>query len=854
MRQALHLLKVFACLIPGATFSSAALAQKSRQELKTDTLKDVVVSASRVPERIIQSPVSIEKVTEKSIRESAAPSFFDALENVKGVQMITPSLGFRVINTRGFANPTNVRFVQMVDGVDNQAPHIGGPIGNAIGPNDLDVAGAEIIPGSASALYGMNAINGLANFLTKDPFVSTGLSFQQKTGFNKNSAAGSAQVYNESALRLAHVINSKLAFKINVTYTRGYDYSANNFNDLSPNINASAGLFGNANPAYDAVNSYGNESSNRRTLVLNGKSYVVARTGYLENEVADYHLENVKADGSMQYKFNSATRLSYTYRFALLDNVYQRSNRFRLQDYFLGQQSLHLQNAIFQLKAYQTVENTGKSYNLRSMAENLDRSFKNDDTWFSDFTKGFNQAVADQNSADAASHLARNIADAGRLQPGTTAFNSKLAELQDINNWDIGAALRVKSKMYHTEGQLNVSELLSRKLGNTGLDVLTGFDYRLYSITPDGNYFINPEKGKEDENLLYAKYGGFLQLTKELFNAKLKLGTTLRVDKSEYYSAKFNPRLTAVFSPVQKHSVRASFQTGYRFPSLFEAFSNVSSGGVKRVGGVPVMSNGIFEGSWLRTSVDAFQAAVIKDKNIGNLSTEEAIHKNESLLVKNSYTYLQPEKLRSFELGYRGLAINDKLFMDIDFYYNRYQSFIGQIEVNIPKTTNPDSTASYLNDKKLQDRYRMWTNSKTVVYNYGGSLGFQVSLPASYKVSANAGYARLDKKTGNDGLEDGFNTPKWITNISVSNPKVYKNAGFNLNYKWQSGYFWQSFLVNGNVPAYGVVDAQASYTFPKRMLGLKAGASNILGKNYYSFLGGPQIGSLFYTSLTYGLK
>ena len=96
--------------------------------------------------------------------------------------MITPSLGFRILNTRGFANTTNVRFVQMVDGMDVQSPHIGSPIGSSLGAGDLDVDNVEILPGVASALYGMNTVNGLANISTRNPFSSPGLSFQQKTG------------------------------------------------------------------------------------------------------------------------------------------------------------------------------------------------------------------------------------------------------------------------------------------------------------------------------------------------------------------------------------------------------------------------------------------------------------------------------------------------------------------------------------------------------------------------------------------------------------------------------------------------------------------------------------------------
>src|SRR6266700_3830845 len=145
-------------------------------------LNEVVVSASRLPESILRSPVSIQKMGEKYFRTTAAPSFFDALENVQGVQMITPSLGFKVINARGFANTTNVRFAQLVDGMDVQSPHIGGPIGNALGPTDLDIDNVEIIPGVASALYGMNTINGLAAFSSKNPFTSQGISIEQKTG------------------------------------------------------------------------------------------------------------------------------------------------------------------------------------------------------------------------------------------------------------------------------------------------------------------------------------------------------------------------------------------------------------------------------------------------------------------------------------------------------------------------------------------------------------------------------------------------------------------------------------------------------------------------------------------------
>ncbi|MEZ4901960.1 MAG: hypothetical protein R2822_09470 [Spirosomataceae bacterium] len=88
----------------------------------------MVVSAARIKESYLKSATSIELLTLKQIGQSAAMSYFDAIENLKGVQLITPSLGFRVYNARGFTNTTNVRFVQLVDGIDNQARTLARPL------------------------------------------------------------------------------------------------------------------------------------------------------------------------------------------------------------------------------------------------------------------------------------------------------------------------------------------------------------------------------------------------------------------------------------------------------------------------------------------------------------------------------------------------------------------------------------------------------------------------------------------------------------------------------------------------------------------------------------------------------
>ncbi|MDR6763012.1 iron complex outermembrane receptor protein [Flavobacterium sp. 2755] len=848
MNQKLYL---FFLIISLKSFSQTENSKAKQDSIKKEELNEVVITASRRPENLMRSPISIEQLKSAEAKNMGSASIYEALENVKGVQIITPSLGFKVINTRGFANSTNVRFAQLVDGIDNQAPHLGAPIANALGANELDIDKIEIIPGTAAALYGMNAINGLANIQTKNPFEYQGIAVQQLTGVNHvgNIDRFSPKVYSQFNLRLAKAFNEKFAFKINASSTGGTDWVADDRTDLAPNANASTNLFGADNPAYDEVNGYGNESANRKTLNLNGKNYVVARTGYRETDITDYDIKNYKADVGFYFRPKQGNELSVTYKTALINTIYQRSNRFRLDDYTLNQFAVDYHTPIFQVKAYATTENTGNSYNLRSLAENMDRAYKSDDKWFADYSTAYKNAVTNGASVADAHRIARTQSDQGRFEPGTEAYENKKNELIDINNWDIGAALRVKSTLVHGEGLLNWDKAFVDFFEKIDAKLLSGFDYRNYIIVPDGNYFINPVH--VDENLTYQKTGGFTQLTKDLFRSKLRLGATIRIDKADYFDAKFTPQFTAVYSPKEALNFRASYQNGYRFPSIFEGFSNVNSGGVKRVGGLRIMSDGIFENSYTKASIDKFQAQVNSDVNTNGLTQAQAIEKNKNTIQKNPYTYLQPEFVKSFEFGFRGIALNRNLYIDADFYYNSYKNFIAQVEASIPNTTDPNQIPTALYSKNTQNRYRLWTNSKSKIYNYGGSLGLKYRIDQTFTALTILTYTKLDRTDDKDGLEDGFNTPEFNVNGTLLAQNIWKNLSASATARYQNNFDYVSFLVSGTVPAYWSMDAQVNYNFKKTGLTTKLGGTNILNKPYTSILGGPSIGGLYYLSLVW---
>src|SRR5690606_34791113 len=315
----------------------------------------------------------------------------------------------------------------------------------------------------------------------------------------------------------------------------------------------------------------------------------------------------------------------------------------------------------------------------RPIGENMDRAFKSDQAWYSDYTTAYNGAFTKGQNPANAHAAARSAADTGRFQPGTPDFDQKLDELAHVNNWDVGAQLIMEHSFYHVEGQYDFKNLVK------AVDILVGADFRDFSIHPEGNSFSNPIGEDSLATLGYGKVGGFAQISKKLWNEKIKVLASGRLDKTQYFDAKFNPRLAAVFSPNDQHHIRVSVQNGFRFPTLFEAFSTVNNGGVIRYGGLELMSKDqqLFENSYVRSSVDAFQQANTVDIN-NDIDSRQAVLKNSGILVRNDYTYLVPEEIKAMDLGYKANLMGNRMYVDVDFYFNQYKNFIDQIEIAVP--------------------------------------------------------------------------------------------------------------------------------------------------------------------------
>jgi hypothetical protein len=469
-------------------------------------------------------------------------------------------------------------------------------------------------------------------------------------------------------------------------------------------------------------------------------------------------------------------------------------------------------------------------------------------------------------------HVARTAADAGRAEPGTAAFDRLKDTITRINNWDHlnagiagaprtgGAWLKQKSRLYHTDAQYDFGDRLSF------IHLLVGADFRIYEVIPDGNNFVDfsrplserniPLKdGSFGNNVYYKKYGAFVQATKTFFEEKLKLYASLRFDHNLAFTPKLNPRIAAVYTLAGKHNFRISFQNGFRFPALFEALSFVNNGNVRRVGGLPYINEGLgyLDNSYTLASVNTFNAAVNKDVNNGR-SLVEAAQANRNLLQETNLSPTRPERILSLEAGYKTVLRNNRLVIDADVYLNQYDGFLGQVEVAVPQTGVAGTDAAVLDmlaaNRSNQTRYRVFTNAVNQYMNYGSTLGITWNFFRKYLFAGNLSYNAIVANTESDVFLTAFNTPNWTTNLAFGNRELFRNFGFNLVWRWQSAFAWESPLANGKIPAYFTVDAQANYRLPKWNVTVKAGASNLFNRHYIQYAAGPTIGGLYYTALT----
>ncbi len=861
-----------------------------RMEEESTMVSDVVVSASRVEERILESPVTVEKLDPIAIKQSASPDYYDDLANLKGVQTQKGSLTFTSVNTRGFAAAANNRFVQLIDGMDNAAPLLQFPMGNIIGVGELDIHSVELVPGAASALYGPNAYNGIILMTSKNPFTYQGFSVQTKAGFNTSKAGSSNPLYQVTA-RYAKSFG-KFAFKANVAMLDATDWSANDY--TTGRKSATAGIASTQGaPNFDGLNTYGDEQaiivpmaalagplskalapafapSLGKTVpeteailaqtIPKLPTLDLRRTGIKEQDLLETQkAKSVKFDASLHYKITDKLQASYGYRYGNGASVYQGAERYALRDFQSQYHKLELSSPNFWLRAYHNKTGDGDSYNLSALGAFVNERFKGSSAaWVPTYAGTYAGALlplylqgktADATQIAGANAAGRGAADKGIPAVGTSEFKTVVdAVRKDLfQRTPPGAGFVDQSKMSHAEAGFNFRDVISSDV----LDLLVGANYRLYDLFSEGTIFNeDPDKTGTFQRIKVDEYGAFAQVSKKLLGEKIKLSASLRYDKAQNFEGQISPRVSFVYTSgaQRQHNIRGSFQTGFRNPSnqdqyiFFPAGAGILLGGTKTNAaryGIHGVGN-----AYTDISYQQFIGSVLKGAP------------NPTLLKTIDIPYVKPEKLKAFELGYKGI-IGKKLFLDMNVYHNIYTDFIRGQTVRAKKGTTIGGITRAGIEDMLAGRatsataYRPVFNASEDVTSTGFGLGMNYRLNKGFALYGNYTYSGYSVKTTDPDFTSGFNTPEHAGVIGIANRKLFKNFGFDINYRKQSAFIWENSFAFGNIPAYGVVNAQVNYEMTKINTSIKLGATNLGGKDYRTMTGGPFIGQQYYISLTY---
>ena len=762
------------------------------------------VIGERISEKQKQAPLTVESMDVIAIKEAPSGSFYEGLGNLKGVDVTSASLGFKIINTRGFNSTSPVRSLQLIDGIDNQSPGLNFSLGNFLGASDLDVKSVDIVAGASSAFYGPGAFNGVVSMETKSPF--------QFPGVNASFKIGERNL-EEIAFRYAdYTMNADgdpvFGLKVNAFRFSAYDWEATNYDPVDGSqVDAS-------NPGrFDAVNIYGDEykpvydfsgdgSSNARGL---GNFF---RTGYREKDLVDYNTENLKVSTAAHWRLRpeqtyESPELIYGFNSGFGTTVYQGDNRFSLRDIEFYQHKLELRKpGKWFVRAYRTSEDAGNSYDPYATALKLQETTRDDYQYSKVYYKYWTDSIApviggsypqgildmttdpisfyyeDGQGMEDPTNKDRTVWEGkpisvwySQMQDSLYSWHSQVeawanagyAGLQDVSENPVGylqpgsaafdAAFNqlVSAKNNEGEGgtrffdQSSLSHVHGEYIFNpSGLEeVRVGGNFRRYTPYSDGTIFSDTT-----EKIVNQEIGFYSGVKKRFLEDRMIVTGTVRADKNQNFKWVVSPAASLVFSPREKDYLRMSFSSALRNPTLADQYLYLDVGPATLVGNLNGADSLITIGSFIdfRNSADA---------SAGQYGL------NRDTLVYFDIAPIRPEQVRTFEVGYR-TTLGEKVYVDGSYYFSIYQHFIGyNIGLDALFIGNEQSP-------RAVDVYRYAANSISEVQTQGAAIGINYYIDNNFMVAGNYSWNELVKTDEDDPIIPAFNTPRHKYNLSIS--------------------------------------------------------------------------------------
>ncbi|WP_262890959.1 TonB-dependent receptor [Hymenobacter luteus] len=775
-------------------------------KLNPTQTNEVIASASRVEEGILQAPVTVEKVTSQQILRLPPPDVQVGLNQFKGIDVNSTSMIMNSLSTRGFNSAKSERLIQLTDYFDTQSPSLNINTGNLTGLPELDIESIEIIHGPASALYGANAFNGVLLQNSKDPFVSEGLSVRLR---------GGERSFFDGQVRYAQKIGDKFAFKVTGAYLTANDWLASNYSATSKQVQSNNNAQG-SSLGYDAVNRYGDVDG--YTFAANFpfpevRNKTVFMPGFEEKTLVgnDGRAKSLKIHPSVSYLLTSSIKLTAGANYNRGTASYQSTSRYRFKDFGTNQYHGEIKGERWFVRGQSIQDFGGNSYDLTFLGNFIQTSpiaGGNTTTTYAQRYYGtyvntyVGARTAGQTDAQAQA-AAKAAADPLQLDPTSAEFSALRKQI--INDATVGRGARLNPSSLLNEGNAQYN----LKLGETA-DLIVGAAYRKFRLGSQGNLFSDTDGRIQNHEL-----GGYAQLTKKFLQERLKLALAGRIDGFKNFDPAFSPRASLVYSAgsQRQHNFRTTYGRAFRSPTQLDQYVRLDLGRVLLLGNV---DNG-FQGYSITTGRNVDVAP------------------------------LQLERLSSYEIGYKG-ALTPKLVLDLDYYRNYYNDFIGaQRFVGSADGTRPETLAA---GRVLQ----VWTNADQEVRTQGMAVGLTYAAASFLNLAANYSLNVQDRSdVQNAEFQTYFNTPKHKYNVGA-NGTVLNRVSYALNYRWAQGHEYGLPFAVGQLTDYSSTDAYLGYTLSQLGLTLQTGASNLFNANNIQVYGGPQIGRLVYLGLQLEVK
>ncbi len=866
---------------------------------------EVVVAASRVPERILESPVSIERIGPAAIRNAAATNYYDLITNLKGVDVVSASLTFRSVGTRGFNVSGNSRLNQLVDGMDNQAPGLNFSVGSIIGLTELDVDNIELLPGASSALYGSGGMNGTVLINSKNPFKYQGLSFQIKQGVNHIDAyQRPTSPFFDWSVRWGQKISEKFAFKIGAQFVQAQDWLANQTENYlrpptpgapSPNGGVTSGSR-NSDPNYDGVNFYGDETSQNLSGIANsvfaaaglsGASLAGIRAAFFgavpSGNLAQFNgflTANIPGGSTLvaagvspfiygasptRNYFNNqyVSRTGYaesdvidptTLNFKLTGGMYYKltdKTEASFTANFGTGNSVYTGSDRYSLKdlrvAQFKLELKSKNWLLRAYTthENAGNTFNATIT-----SRLFNEA----------------------WKPSTTwypTYMTAYVSLLDAGMTNIAAhnSARSIADQGRPTGQVSQTELFKRVattsiskggglfLDQSRLNVFEG-QYNLsedLNLAKSGTDFLIGASSRQfvlnSQGTIFADTAGPIKINEVGAYAQLSqklFNDFLKLSVSGRYdkNTNFKGRFTPRATAVLKLAQDHNLRVSYQQAYRFPTTQNQWIN--LTIGGGTRLMGGLpqLRDFYKFNTNPAYTVASVAAYG----ASAAAGAPNSALLVQQNFGEFKAESSRSFEVGYKGL-LGKKVLIDVYAYWATYKDFLSSVNA-IQARVPVSSGGSFLDvlDGNRRVAYSIAVNTPGDVKTNGWGASVEWLLPRNYSISGNLYHDEIGALP--PGFVSYFNTPKYRVNMAFNNNGFGKDnrLGFNIVYRWTNTFLYEGTFAVGQLPYTRTVDAALSYKFPAIKSLVKVGGTNIFNKYYRTGFGSPQIGGLYYIS------